>query len=434
MQHHLIWWLNYLLLALIAILIASGLFVLGMRTDLYQPSIKERKTALPATSFSQKDYSSLGTSNLQLEYQIPKMGVPDLQKVLNYRGRNMRPDAEGNQTLFFTLGNSSPFPVTVGNKHYLVSKNDPEEPYAISPDNRPTSLWFEPELRGVQVNIMTRMQDENGEVIGGPKGNFTLAEKPLPASSKTFMIDQMRADPTLLSRQKARWNGKDLFLEDHGGESFEKMEGKQRIIFGEGDNLYVVYVNKGDFLIWKEGRWHMPEPGEPTASFPLMQVNKIEERIMNLELFDLGGRIKVILNLIRLSEPPLQPLMIAQDFHFIGARTKIHSLFKVNNKREIVGPEDWFLLTQEGWKKLKTRKEIDAYVAGQLQGVLLIIDRINSFNEDRWLEATLYSRSRAQSEAVTLPLKSSPKTPAKEPPPKEEKKEETNQNRQFEEK
>lgn len=416
MQQHLIRWLNILFFILIGVLITSGLVVLLFRKTPEQTEILPRKTGLPPTSFCPKDYKELGKSGLQLEYRHPKMGVPDLRKVLNYRGRNTRPDAKDKEVLFFSIGNSDEvFSVPATSKQYLIPNSNPDVPYLLSPENLPSSLWFEPELNGSLVTAKVRLKDEKGETVGesNEKGSFVLTEKPLGTQNKTFMIDNFRADPSLLARQKARWHGKDLFMEDHGGEEFEKEALKQRIVLGEGEAQYLVYVDKGDILIWKEGRWHIPAPGEPTAGFPLLRVNKIEDRVMNLELFDVSGKVKVSLNLLRLSEPPLQPLVVVQDFQFIGARTKVHSLFKVSNKREMIGPEDWFILTPEGWKKVKHGKEIDAYIEGKLQGILLIVNRIGGFNEEKWLEGTLYSRFRSQSEPIILPLRPGQKPPVK---------------------
>lgn len=416
MKHNIIWWINCVFLALIAIFLGGGLFLHANRNELSQPSVSFHKQNLPESSFTpnDKNYEPLGVNSLLLEYQQPKMRLPDLRPLLQYHGHNMRPDAKDADSLFFSIGpitDTNPsFSIKSKEKIYLISQQNPVQPFALSPGNRPSSLWIEAENKGPIAHIKTQMKDDRGNIIVEPvdRANFTLTEKPVSAQSKGFMIDQFRADPTLLSRQKARWKGRDLFLEDHGGEEFEKNIGKQRIQFDEGEDSYSIYLSKDDVMIWKDGRWIVPEPGMKTNSFPLARVNKLEERVIALELFDITGKNKVALNLLKVQETNPNLLSINRDFHFIGARTKIHSMFKISNDREIVGPDDWFLQTSDGWKKLKTAKEVDAYVSGLTPGSLLVIDRIVKQNEDQWLHATLFNRSRSAKEEVLLPLKPHP--------------------------
>lgn len=414
MRHHLIWYANWILISIIAFSLIVTVWYRTAAQEVVQPPVQTQvqKPLLPATAFTPKDKKHLpiDAASLQLEYKSPKMRLPDLRSFIFYYGHNLRPDAKDADNLFFSLGPVSEtnptFSVHSKEKLFLVIQDNPVYPYALSPGNRPTTLWFEPEFRSNGSNVQVRMKDEQGNVVQEPqdRANFTLTEKP-PAvgANKSFMLDQFRADATLFSRQKAKWHGEDLFLQDHGGAEFEPNFGKQRIQFGEGEDLYSVYLDKGDVMVWKGGKWVVPELGKSTTGYPLARVVKIEERTMGVELFDVSGRNKVNLTLLKLQEPKL--VLNPHDFEFIGARTRIHSMFFVGNQREIVGPDDWFLHSEDGWKKLKTSKEIDAYVSGIISGDLLVINKIEKLNENQWLAGTLYTRSRSNSEPVMLPLR-----------------------------
>lgn len=414
MRHHFLWWLNFSFLALTLALLLGAIWIQASRSPIVEPPLIPKVQTLPPSPFKPKnmDYSPLGKPALQLGFQSPKMRVPDLKPLIHYQGHNLRPDAKEADSLFLTLGPLSetnpPFLVKERERIYLISQDDPKKPYALSPANRPTSLWFEAERKGNTASIQVKMQDEKGEIQEEPleRTQFVIPEKPLSplGQNKNFMIGTSRADAALLSRQKARWQGKDQFLEDHGGPEFENVVGKQRVQFGEGEEAYSVYLGKDDVMIWKDDHWVVPEKDQPTQSYPLARVNKVEERIMNFDLFDPSGKNKVVLNLLKLQEAPLSAL-IPQDFQFIGARTKVHSTFKVSGKRMMIGPGDWFLHTPEGWIKLRSAKEIDAFVKGITPGALLVIDRIEDINEERYFAATLYSRSRATAESILLPLK-----------------------------
>ena len=414
MRHHLIWYANWILISVIIFSLSGAVWYMTAAQEVHQPpvQIQEEKPKLPSTSFTPKDqkHASLESTSLQLEYRSPKMRLPDLKGFIFYYGHNLRPDAKNADTLFFSLGsisdNNPTFSAESKEKLYLVNQENAQYPYALSPGNRPTNLWFVPELSANGARIQVQMKDELGNVMEEPqdRAELMLTEKPQAASQgKGFMLDQFRADATLFSRLKAKWSGMDQFLEDHGGAEFETNIGKQRIQFGEGEDLYSVYLDKGDVMVWKDGKWAVLEPNKPTTPYPLAKISKIEDRTMRIEIYDVSGRNKVLVTLLKLQEPKVK--INPQDFEFIGARTRIHSMFFVDGQREIVGPGDWFLHTQNGWKKLKSSKEIDAYVSGQDPGELLVIDKIENLNEKQWLAATVYSRSRSASESVILPLR-----------------------------
>ena len=414
MRHQNIWYVNWILISVIVFSLFGTAWHHATIQEVVQPpvQIQDKKPDLPSTFFTPKSgkLASLDTPALKLEFKAPAARLPDLRNYIFYYGHNLRPDAKDAGTLFFSLGpvteTNPSFSVKSKEKLFLVSQENREYPFALSPANRPTAIWFEPTIHSGGASIEVRMKDKLGLVVGEPKdrAQFILTEKPLAiGAGKSFMLDQFRADATLFSRQKAKWLGPDLFLDDHGGLEFEPYLGKQRIQFGEGEDLYSVYLDKDDIMVWKEGKWVVPEPGMATAGYPLARVTKIEERTMSVELFDVAGRHKVMLTLLKLQEPNVA--FNLSDFDFIGARTRIHSMFFIGGQREIVGPDDWFLKTQEGWKKLKTSKEIDAYVTGLTPGDLLVVNKIEKINETQWLQATLYSQSRSKSETVMIPLK-----------------------------
>lgn len=409
--NHLIWWSNLALALCSFLVITFALYFYTLRTPIEaQLPIKPRSTTLPQHSFAFKEdqLRDLGQKALQLEFQIPTIRIPDLRQLLSYNGKNSRPDAGISKEMFFSLGVP---PIVMGgepNSPIYLQMHEGGQ-VSFSPNNNPSDLWFTARPQGNAAQIEVKIRDEAGVVHQEPKdrANFTLPEKPLAGGAQNWNIDALRVDGTLLMRQGAKWSGRDLFLEKHGGEEYFKDQGKQRITFGEGDQKYSVYVDKGDDLIWKEGRWRVPEKGEKTDVYPLMHVDKVEERVMGATLYDLLSKHKTPLNLLK-SVDPIPPVSVADQFQFVGARTRLHSTFKVGNQREVVGPEDWFILTSDGWKKIKTGKEVDDYVVGKLTGPLLVIERIEKQNENKWLQGTLYNSSRSNTVPVELPLKLTP--------------------------
>ncbi len=115
-------------------------------------------------------------------------------------------------------------------------------------------------------------------------------------------IGKWKVDGTLLARQRARWLGQDLFLSRHGGDEFADLKDKDRVEFGDGNDRYSVYVKLGDCLIWDGQKWQNVRLGESSINFPLMCVTKVDDRVMTLVLWDVGGQGHVVLNLIKSKE------------------------------------------------------------------------------------------------------------------------------------
>jgi hypothetical protein len=297
---------------------------------------------------------------------------------------------------FGFLGNKVFTAVTPKNQTYIIYDKRQSPPrYEFSPENKETSLWIEAYPEGNNAVVQVKMKNDLGEIITTPTAyaNFSLAEKPLArVDSAGWEINKLRVDGTLLTRQKARWTGVDKFLERHGGEEYGHMIGKQRIDFENADNSYSVYVNNGDLLVWNDNRWNTATPGPDTLGKPLLQVKKVEERLMSFDLWDSEGKAKITLNLLKTNEPPPQ-ITALQGFKYVGSRTRSQFVFELNKERITLSPLDWLLYVDKGWKKLSTVEDIDAYVEHKITGLLFIFDGIEKRDDRQLLIGTLFNKS-----------------------------------------
>lgn len=419
-------WVNFLgkvlgggALALFSLAIFLRFF--GAET-LSQSQIPPATRDLPPSSFAQtkESYASLGEAALPLLTAPPRLHLPDLRGALVYCGRNGRPDSSADQPkLHFSMQSGKAlFAAAPKEKIYLVydKKLPPPCKYTFSPDNRETLLWMSAKAEGSEAEIELAMCDESGEIISeaDPNSCFSLPEKEmLRMGQGTWEIGKWRVDGTLLARQKARWMGVDRFLEKHGGEEFAEMTGKHRIDFEENEAGYAVFVKAGDCLVWQDSEWKSIEPGKESIDRPLLHVKKVEERIMTLELWDVGGKSKIALNLIRMPDP-FVPQNVARDFRFLGARTKTQVVFQINQERMIVRPNDWLILTPEGWRKIKSVNEIDDYVNRRLVGPLFVFEEIVRKEDRPVLVGTIFNPGRTEMHAIEvamLPSGASPDTP-----------------------
>lgn len=389
-----------------------------------QGNIAVQKRDLPPSSFSfsQETYASLGDTSLLLKTSPPRLHLPDLRPHLIFYGRNGRPDAsyEVPKLHFALQGGKALVAAFPQEKIYLIYDKKLTGPckYTFSPDNCETLLSMTCDLEGNEAKVRLTLRDQEGHVISdgdGPQGNFSLPEKELVRTSQqgVWEIGKWRVDGTLLARQKARWMGVDRFLEKHGGDEFSTISGKQRIDFTDNEEFYSVFVKMGDFLVWKENRWQESDPSKETVDKPLLLVKKVEDRVMMLELWDVGGKSKVALNLIRTPEP-FAPHNISRDFRFIGARTKTQVVFQINQLRMIVKPNDWFLLTAQGWKKLKTTEDIDDYVNRKLTGPLFVFEEVAKKDDRPVMIGTLFNPGRTEMHPIEVAMLPAGATPTAE--------------------
>lgn len=430
-------WISYLNLVLIVAIFSVGIFFFFLVAGEPEatPSLPrvERKE-LPASAFSAIEGHGLDQGAFSLNWVPPSMQLPDLREELQFFGQNGRPDA-GGRAYHIGLKSSGEYTsIEEGERLYLIYQGNfaieerisvrervalAQRPlwgdaapankgsYLFSPGNQPTPLWIECSSKGSgSLSLQVSMLDEKGGLVKTPQELHLISvhnqEFPRTLSS-AWELGGGRVDSTLLVRQKTRWIGRDRFLEMHGGEDFSFANGKERVDFYHKETPYFCFMGPEDFLIWKKDRWVNPLPGEQTQEYPLLAVKKIDEKLMSLELWDVGGKAKILLSLMRIKDHQKNP-NLNQEFKFVGAKTWAQFIVECSRekKRLILKSNDWLILTQEGWKKLETPDEIDAYVSGNLSGPLFILDRLKKQNGRQVLFGHLFNTSRTEVEEIEI--------------------------------
>jgi hypothetical protein len=407
--------LNYIVSgAIIVLLVFTCLIWMKRPNEIESSEIRSKKRGLPQLSFEvpPEAYEKIDSPLLALAQAPPTMQIPDLKQQMVYYGRNGRPDAQSDQTVlhFSTIADKTVISCKSQEKLYLFyDRSSTPSRYVFSPDNAPTSLWIEAEPVDNEVRVKVFLTNDKGEFIKEPANfkEFSLPEKELNrVAGNTWEIGTFKVDGTLLARQKARWCGPDRFLEHHGGEEYQHTIGKQRIDFSDADNIYSVFVKVGDSLIWDGEHWKPVNPGEESLGHPLMVVKKIDDRITAFELWDVEGKGKITLNLLKSTEPwTVQNGQILQPmFKFVGAKTRTQSVFEINRERVVLNPSDWLLLTPKGWVKLNTAGDIDDYVKRKKNGTLFVFEGIERKDEKQMMKGLLYSPSRHDFSQIEIPL------------------------------
>jgi hypothetical protein len=330
--------------------------------------------------------------------------LPDLRGQLVYYGANLRPDAASDQALLFGIkDHQESAAVHVGEKLYLKPHlNGQRTTYVWS--KTPTPLWIEPiRSEGKQVTLRVALEDNLGNRIATPAERAQIDVAMSEGKSQpNWTIGAHRADTNLLVRQKARWQGRDLFLETHGGAAYKPLHGKQRVDFEAGSpEAYSCYVGQDDLLTWQDNRWQVTSPPE-TMGRPLLILNSIDERTLHFSLWDPQGTAKTDLNLNQAPAPGAHrgPL----NLRFVGMDTWNRFLVDMDGKRTLLHTKDWLMRTPQGWKKIMTAKEVDSYVQGKLVGELLVLDGVEKTSQGTILKGHLFNAQRNAVEQIELPL------------------------------
>lgn len=406
-------WLNLALLSCLLFIVVAALAMVWLRPTPATPKPPAASSQqLPPHAFqmTSEAYKTLNYEFFHLNREPPTIQLPNLRTVLNYYGKNGRPDADAEKPLlhFGLASGREVFSIKTGEPMYLVYERSSTPPkYIFAPWNLPTPLWVVGSPSGSQVLLHVFLKSSDGSLVQKPQANasFTLPEKDIArfAGISSWEIDKLRVDGTLLVRQKARWYGPDLFLARYGGAPYAELANKQRIDFGEGEEIYPVYLDEHSCLIWKDNRWQVVTPGPDTVDYPLMCVKKIDTRLINFEVWDATGRHKIALNLLKTNDTAA-PKTLVQNIKFLGARTLSRFLFEVNGERIILTPHEWLIFKDNRWYPIRTPQEIQAYVDRKLIAPLFIFDGVVRKDDRQLLTGTLFNTSRTEATPVELPL------------------------------
>ncbi|MBS0628640.1 MAG: hypothetical protein JSS30_00265 [Verrucomicrobia bacterium] len=248
-----------------------------------------------------------------------------------------------------------------GEKVYRIGLKGSDEQRLIK-ENEPICFsWNEEKFEFADGGRQMIPQLINGDEILLKIGDEELSLQEKPKNIDNF--DQIQA----------KWWGNDLFFREYGGEEYRQLGEKYKIELTSGTGRYFVYLQPGDFLTLKEGRWTVsePDPSVPIAVFRETSDNEVE-----LEGWDVNGEP---LFYVRLSLQKNQPIRFVPDQ--VIADPKMRSIgqvsCKIGKKRLVLRPSDWVIKTQAGWRKLITINEIESYLNNEIVEELFVVDSID---------------------------------------------------------
>lgn len=317
-----------------------------------------------------KDFGRMLTGPLALRENEKSPLAISLEQKLMFVAQSVRPDMEGERVLKIGVMDSDVERV-VKEGEAVRCNLDVHDGGAVR------SVEFSDEgdtEMAVQVadgkSLFLRMKQGTGESM-----DLVLQARGAGASGKV---------PGGLSGAKM-W-GEDLFFQKYGGARYRPMGKKVQV---EIEGKYVVYLEEGDFLTFREGKWDVVELESARKTDPLAKVVHIGNGL-ELEAWDGKGfsLFQAKFERERAQALRFDPQQVIQEAKM---RTSRQVSCKIGKQRMTLQASDWLLKRKESWHKLRSKDEIDAFLNHELRGELLVIDSIdksglvrgNYFNEMR---------------------------------------------------
>ncbi|AHK63583.1 hypothetical protein [Chlamydia avium] len=336
--------------------------------------------------------------------------LPDLRQEVIFLGSNNRPDAFGGK-FFLELASSKDRYVACANEKVYLQALPPDQGggFIFSPKGQPTDLWLEcrPLNADNRIEVKVRLLGVNKEMIVLPKERETLLLSTLSRGLESWEIGGIRVDASFPVKQKMRRVGVDKFLLMHGGAAYADIANKERVDFVSLSNEnYSRYLAVGDILLWDGNCWQTCGAFQGDSSqVPLLEVKKVDEKTMLIEIWNVGGTAHQAFNLVKIASSPMEIAEILKEFEFVGMRSWSRPIIHANGQRLILSPDDWVIHSDTGWEKIVRKEQLEAYLSGRIYGPLLIFDKLEKDSRGFVFRAHMFNAQRTLVETVTLPLK-----------------------------
>jgi len=412
------WHLRKLNLILTVIIIALASVAFFLRNDQKKeieipPPENISSCTLPQSfTLDEKSYGAIGEPFLHLEQGLAATKLPDLRNLLISYGVILRPDVPKDKAKFLIgiRGQHPPESFAAGEKIYLVYNcQGSYNRWNFSPENGETPIWVTLEMSGNQVAAHVKMKDPQGNEIEGTQEQsfFVLPEMSLqnaPDSLAGWKVGSILVDHTFLEKQRARWYGKDLFLDLCGGNDYKALQGCERIEFDGDKGHYSVWVHENGLLAFdeEEGFWKAVEPGKDSEGKALLQATKILDQTISFDLWEPEGQRKLVLELRRSPDATFASQEL--NIKLVGARSRQDWITEIQGVRSLVRSDDWILFHDGKFEKLTKTEQLDAYLHGALIGELVVLNGTKKIGSQQALVGTRFNSNRTQAQDITISM------------------------------
>jgi hypothetical protein len=294
----------------------------------------------------------------------------DIKKELRLIAMNTRPDAKDLEKLngqpriqVSFRGYSVPLALRSGQAVYFnrekassspESLNGPPAPLAIHA--LPASWKITPIALAEQIYVEVSSQEEKSEFLLQKDSNGSLP-----------FYDRAKNSEWFQKITTARY-----WMDDCLGSNTVTPK------IGMGNHEKVLPVSKGDYLFYASGAWQKGglefAKGRPLAKIIAATPSGVEALV-----WDETGFFKEIVSLKFLNLAPYSFVQLDSLFASLKQRNATEVSCIMGKRRVVLKPGTWWIKSAKGWKRLKTRLEMEDYLSYRLLGELIIIEGLESF-------------------------------------------------------
>lgn len=250
------------------------------------------------------------------------------------------------------------------------------------------------------VAMIPHLLDSRSLLLKGENMELFLAASPEVKESGAGAVAAL---------QQARCWGQDRFFQMYGGSHFLFLGQKQKLELIQNGQRDFLYIQPGDFLSLREGKWQVLTSLEEADRNALLAHILDDGDGVEIEAWDEEGFLLLKKKLDRTSSPPLN-LSASQLFSELKLRTSNLVSCKVEKKRMMLREGDWLVRTKSGWHKLKTEAEIASFLQHGMAGDIFVVDAVDSGG---LLKGHFFDEMRTQAQPVCIPIAQKPVTNSK---------------------
>lgn len=388
--------------ALIFAFCALSFFTLKQKDPVGQ-SMSSSFLSLEKRYLPTEDYEAIGTGALALSSYRFSEFIPRLSREVVLLARNTRPDAyKSEASVLLGLKSAKEERVVKSGETFYLKDNEKGWRSLLTFSPKSTGLVLKPlftEKGAVSFEVAKEGEHE--------KRQFSLSSV-LTTGQATSPLLKKQETPYMQSLKQAKCWGKDILLQEYGGEEYRRMRDKQKVQLESGGGSYVSYVAQGDYLTWQEEKWKVVPFEEVKPDAPVAYVQSATPKGVEIVAWDETGFFRSQLK----AEAQAAPKLAFKPEQFLTSvrlRNNSQVTCVAGKRRLILNQGDWLLKTASGWRHLKKWQQIEECLQHRLRGELFIVDSIDKTQGKAMLQGNYFDEMRTQIVPVSIPITSEQK-------------------------